>query len=187
MLKKALLVLFCFAVIGGISYQVSLTLKPPRPPSGVRGNVGETPEEQLKATLFFESWQHDQETVRHGIALATASEPKYLEALELFRKNLQTFPKASDLDYDYFWAMYCLARLKRYNECLDYYDIMRRNFSGKVIGGASGALRIWDNKLNELKGLLLEENSSEAIDIVAKMKQLDVDSASWARTLPGSE
>lgn len=151
------------------------------------GPLGTSPkpaDPSKQAVVFFESWQHDSERFRMGINLVLATEPKYLEALAFFEENIQLSSNTSDIDYDYYWASFCLAKLGRYEECLENYTALRKGFSGRVIGGASGALRIWDNKLDDLKTLISQETSSRTEEIVEKMRDLDKKSAAWRRELP---
>jgi len=123
--------------------------------------------------IYFEPWQIDFDTFQEAQKSLNSTPPDFEAAIRRFDELISKFPDARDLDYAYGWKTYCLAKLGKFKEALASYKIIREKFYGYVLGGASGALRLWDDKLGEVKSIIRSASSPEALETVAEMEKLD--------------
>jgi hypothetical protein len=131
----------------------------------------------------FEPWQSDFGRFRQGMELLNRVPPDHAAALACFEENIRNASLAADIDYSHAWAMICLARLERWDDALNHYQILAERFPGTVEGGASGAARIWEPRLSEVRGIVASSPDPAAVRCLAAMLALDaVPLASGAST-----
>jgi len=123
--------------------------------------------------LYYEVPEHNYKKFRQGYELLSSTPPNFEEALKLFEENIAEFPKARDLDYDYGWAMICAAHLKKYAKALEYYRTMRIRFGDVVQGAGGGAMRVWNNRLEEFRMILQNSSDTKAIEVLGEVKKID--------------
>ena len=167
-----------FTVVFSITFFLAKEMQEKSPSSmTVAGSTSssKSASESQSASLYFEPWQSNFDTFNAGYKLMNASEPKYQEAVDCFEKNIQSFPKAIDLDYSICWAGFCLAKLGKFEESIKYYQLMRENFYGIQTGAASGAQRLWETRLQEIRTMVETSSAPKAIDILQRMKKIDAD------------
>ncbi len=73
----------------------------------------------------------------------------YAGALPIFQQNIQDYPEAETIDYDYVWGFLCLAELGRFKEMEEYYAlILDRGYNGTVRDATTDMERDWKERIS---------------------------------------
>ncbi len=167
--------LFLFFIFGVLVYplsgseiQIKKENRPPaEQPKFVNGN-------QI-VKIGFDPWQIDFLAFRRGMGLLQASSPDYLQAISSFEEIIKKNPDAKDIDYPMGWALFCEAKAGKLKEALLRYRVFREKYHGWQEGGASGAVRLWDTKLDEIKEIVKSSNFEKKMEIWQEMRDLDLE------------
>ena len=114
-----------------------------------------------------------KERFSRGWDLIHQNPPDFQTALDLLEQNIREFPNATDVDYDYGWAMVCCANLGEYEKAYQYYRTIRIRFAGMLKTGAGGAMRSWDDRAADVRLRVRSSTDPEAKRIYEKMMELE--------------
>jgi len=123
---------------------------------------GRYPITTMKKARFTEAWE-----------IIHSDKPDYQKALDLLEQNIEEYPYAGDLDYEYGWGTFCCVHLGMYDRTLSYYRHIRTHYDGWLTEGAGGAMRNWDDKLAKVRNELLDSDDPEAASVLETILIID--------------
>jgi len=105
----------------------------------------------------------------------------YLKATQILERNIRDFPGAPNIDYDYGWLTVCYAYLKKYDDLIRVYSVIKERFPGDVQDSTTKLVRNWDQRLQEAREIIRVSSDSRAV--FAYKQILAIDAAIQERLL----
>jgi tetratricopeptide (TPR) repeat protein len=101
----------------------------------------------------------------------------FAPALGILQANIAAYPDAPNIDYEYVWALVCLAELERYEEMPAYYQLVRSRYQGMVHDPITDLRRDWTARLTgigaKLRAVENNERAAKALDALVEIDRLE--------------
>jgi hypothetical protein len=97
----------------------------------------------------------------------------FAPALGLLQANIAAHPDAPNIDYEYVWALVCLAELGRFEEMPAYYRFVRSRYQGMVHDPVTDLRRDWTARLTgigaKLRAKKEDERAARTLEALAEI------------------